>query len=297
MLYFFSVLWAPPGWCAGLIDDLVYPVYPLTEKERATLGVVGITKGLFLPEAVLETFAKDKGTGAGSGAAQGFLEAVGSMGPCSGSFCGIAALLWIVTAGTAGAIYGGITGYTDALPAEEAKIIEQSIETLRTDLNLQDRIREKLLQAAQNKTTKKMVAINSHGPSSADDKVDYSALKHFPIDSVLEISAVSFGFASWPRKLKPPEGVFKDEKDPLLSLFLDVRPRLIRLSDNKRLYQPRLRIRSKYLKRSEWMKDDIRAFFEEMESALNAVIDKVSDDIFITYYLPGEEPEYIKSNF
>jgi hypothetical protein len=294
ILYFFSTLWSSPGWCAGPIDDLLYPPYPLTEKDRATLGVVGITRGLYLPEAVFDTFAKGKGSGTEKGAAEGFLAAIGNMGPCSGAFCGVAALLWIATAGTVGAVYGGIKGHKDALPAEEVQKIEQSIEELYTDLKLQNRISEKLLQTAHKKTTKKLVSINSYGPTATGEKVDYSVLKSIPIDSVLEISVVNFGFKTWPRELKPPNNTVIDDKDPLLSLFLNVGPRLIRLYDNKVLYQPRLEISSKLLKRSEWMANHTHAFFDEIESLLDASVDKISDDVFITFYLPGENESIFK---
>jgi len=294
IIYCFSLMRVSLGWCAGPIDDLLYPPYPLTEKERAALGVVGITRAFYLPEAVLNTFAKGKDVGAAKGAAEGFLNAMGQMGSCSGSFCGIATLLWMATAGVVGAIYGATTGYTDALPAEEAKRIENSMEALYADLNLQNRIGDKLFQTAHKKTPKPLVSINSIGPTAADEKVDYSALKNIPINSVIEIGVVNFGFRSALRGLKPPKNMVIRDTDPLLSLFLNVHPRLLRLSDNRAIYQPRLEIRSTFLKRSEWMANQNQLFFDEMESLLNAVVDKVSDDIFITYYLPGEEPEFIK---
>ena len=124
----------------------------------------------------------------------------------------------------------------------------------------------------------------------SNEKIDYSVLKSIPIDSVLEISVVNFGFKTWPRELKPPKNTVNDGKDPLLSLFMNIRPRLIRLSDNKVLYQPKLEIRSKFVKRSAWMENHTQAFFAEIESLLDASVDKISDDIFITFCLPGEVP-------
>jgi len=294
IIYCFSILPTSLVWGFGPIDDLLYPPYPLTERERATLGVVGITRGFYAPEAVLNTFAKGKDVGAAKGAAGGFLNAMGEMGPCSGSFCGLAVLLWMATAGVVGAIYGGATGYTDALPAEEAKRIEDSMEAFYADLDLQNRIADKLFQMACEKTSKPLVSINRIGPTAAGDNVDYSPLRNIPIDSVLEISVVDFGFRTWPRELKPPKNMAVNDTDPPLSLFFNIRPRLLRLTDSGVLYQPRLEIWSKFLKRSEWMANQNQFFFDEMESLLNAVVDKVSDDIFITYYLPGEEPEFIK---
>ena len=47
-----------------------------------------------------------KASGAAKGAAEGFLMAAGQMGYCGGDFCGVAALFWVATAGTFGAVYG-----------------------------------------------------------------------------------------------------------------------------------------------------------------------------------------------
>ena len=64
----------------------------------------------------------------------------------------------------------------------------------------------------------------------------------------------------------------------------------MRLSDNKVLYHPRLELNSKYLKRSDWLENNAKAFFDEIESCLDASVEKIVDDIFITFYLPGHEP-------
>ena len=112
-----------------------------------------------MPEVELNTFAKNESGGVAKGAAEGFLEAVSPMGNCSGAFCGIAFILWLATAGTAGAVYGGIQGYLDALPAEEAKEAEQSIAELSVHFKIQERISEQFLRLPQKKTTKKLIAI------------------------------------------------------------------------------------------------------------------------------------------
>ena len=294
ILYSVFTLCNPPGCCGGMIDEIFYPPYPLTEKERATFAVVGITRGLYSPETMFETFAKGKATGIGKGALEGFLNASApagnSAGNCSGDFCGIVLLFWMATVGTGGAIYGAIKGYKDAFSAEETKNIEELLEELYNNLNLQNRISEKLLQTAQKKAMKKLIAINNCGPTEVGEKVNYSVLKKIPVDSVLEISVANFGFETWPRDIPPPKNTVIDDKNPLFQLFLNIRPRLVRLSDNKVLYHPRLELNSKYLKRSDWLENNAKAFFDEIESCLDASVEKIVDDIFITFYLPEHEP-------
>jgi len=287
-VYLFSPFLGPLGWCANIIDDLLNPPSPLTEEARATLGTVGLAKGFYLPEVELNTFAKNKSGGVAKGAAEGFLEAVSRMGNCSGSFCSVALLLWAATAGTAGAAYGAIQGYMDALPAEEAEKIEQSIEELSASIKLQERMSDHFQQMAQKKTTKKLVAIEGYGPTAPGEKTNYASLKNLPIDSVLEISVAKFGFRTWPKELKPMNGIVIGGKDPSVALFLDARPRLMRLSDNKTIYQPRLEVMSKFLKRSEWEADNFKRFPDEIERLIGTIVDKVSDDIFLTYVLPEE---------
>ena len=126
ILCILAFAWTTPAW--GRADRVFFGMAgPISEEERATLGgVIAVTHARYAPEAKFETYAKGKASGTAQGAADGFLTAVGQMGHCSGDFCAIAALFWIATAGTVGAVYGAVTGYQDALPAEEAERLERS---------------------------------------------------------------------------------------------------------------------------------------------------------------------------
>jgi hypothetical protein len=133
-----------------------------------------------------------------------------------------------------------------------------------------------------------IVATEGYGPIAPGEKVNYSSLKNVPVDSVLEICVAKFGFTTWPKELKPMNGIVTDGKDPSVALFLNARPRLLRLSDNKTLYQPRLEVMSRFMRRSEWEEDNFRFFSDEIERLMGTIADRISDDIFIAYVLPEE---------
>jgi len=278
------------GWCSNPLDDLLYPPSPLTEKERSTLGAVGLAQAYFMPEAEFEAFAKGKGSGTAKGAAQGFMNAMAHMGNCSGDFCGLAIIIWAATAGTVGTVHGAIQGYMDALPAEEAQKVEQSLNKLYSSLKLQGLLNQKIMKAGQAKAAKNLVSIKGFGPKVPGEKVDYLPLHKNPVDSVLESSVITFGFQTWPRELKPPKGISVGGKDPSLALFVNTRPRLVRLSDNKTIYHPHRDTSTRFLKSSEWEANNFNMFFKNMESLMETLADRIVEDIFITYVLPRETP-------
>ncbi|MGE5800155.1 MAG: hypothetical protein ACM337_07485, partial [Syntrophaceae bacterium] len=221
-----------PGWCRA--DRVFFGMAgPISEEERATLGgVVAVTHAQYSPEAKFETFAKGKASGAAQGAGDGFLTAVGQMGHCGGSFCAIAALFWIATAGTAGAVYGAVTGYQDALPAEEAERIEQSTRRLLENLSFQEQMADRLARMTQRKTVKSVVKPDAAGPTQPGEACDYGNLRNRGIGSVLEVAVREIALETLPR------GVEFDRKDPPLYLVITIDARLQRMSDGKILYNP-----------------------------------------------------------
>ncbi len=269
-----------PGWCRA--DRVFFGMAgPISEEERATLGgVVAVTHAQYTPEAKFETFAKGKASGAAQGAADGFLTAAGQMGHCGGDFCAIAALFWIATAGTVGAVYGAVTGYQEALPAEEAERIEQSTKRLLESLAFQEQIADRLTRAIQRKTAKTVAQPDATGPARPGDNPDYGRLKNRSVSSVLEVAVREI------RLETPPKGVEYDRKDPPLYLVIKIDARLQRLSDGKILYNPTsLQAGGRSFRKAEWEADNSRRFLEQVDLALNALAEKIVDDVFLTIEL------------
>ena len=272
--------WTTPAW--GRADRVFFGMAgPISEEERATLGgVIAVTHAQYAPEAKFETYAKGKASGTAQGAADGFLTAAGQMGHCSGDFCAIAALFWIATAGTVGAVYGAVTGYQDALPAEEAERLEQSTKRLLESLAFQEKMAERLVRTVQRKTVKLIVKPDAMGPERPGENCDYGRLKNRSVSSVLEVAVREI------RLETPPKGVEFDRKDPPLYLVIRIDARLQRLSDGKILYNPTsLQVGARSFRKAEWEADNSRRFLEQVDLALNALAEKIVDDVFLTIEL------------
>lgn len=280
ILCILALAWTTPGWCRA--DRVFFGMAgPISEEERATLGgVIAVTHAQYSPEAKFETFAKGKASGAAQGAADGFLTAAGQMGHCGGDFCAIAALFWIATAGTVGAVYGAVTGYQEALPAEEAERIEQSTKRLLESLAFQEQIADRLARMIQRKTVKTVVQPDATGPARPGDNPDYGLLNNRSVSSVLEVAVREI------RLETPPKGIEFDRKDPPLYLIIKIDARLQRLSDGKILYNPTsLQVGGRSFQKAEWEADNSRRFLEQVDLALNALAEKIVDDVFLTIEL------------
>ena len=280
ILCILALAWTTPGW--GRADRVFFGMAgPISEEERATLGgVIAVTHAQYSPETKFETFAKGKASGAAQGAADGFLTAAGQMGHCGGDFCAIAALFWIATAGTVGAVYGAVTGYQEALPAEEAERIEQSTRRLLESLSFQQQMADRLARMTQRKTVKSVVQPAAMGPARSGENCDYGRLKNRSVSSVLEVAVREI------RLETPPKGVEFDRKDPPLYLVIRIDARLQRLSDGKILYNPTsLQVGARSFRKAEWEADNSRRFLEQVDLALNALAEKIVDDVFLTIEL------------
>ena len=280
ILCILALAWTTPGW--GRADRVFFGMAgPISEEERATLGgVIAVTHAQYSPETKFETFAKGKASGAAQGAADGFLTAAGQMGHCGGDFCAIAALFWIATAGTVGAVYGAVTGYQEALPAEEAERIEQSTRRLLESLSFQQQMADRLARMTQRKTVKSVVQPAAMGPARSGENCDYGRLKNRSVSSVLEVAVREI------RLETPPKGVEFDRKDPPLYLVIRIDARLQRLSDGKIQYNPTsLQVGARSFRKAEWEADNSRRFLEQVDLALNALAEKIVDDVFLTIEL------------
>jgi hypothetical protein len=218
--------------------NLLAPLKPLPKQEKATLGVIAVVAARFHPKTKVDRFARNRLLETAKAAGMGFLEWAGtaagafSGGSCEGggelgaAICGamlIFAFAVVVAAGTVGALSGAAKAAPKAIPAEEAKKIQDAAREALEDLNIQESITNCFFQKAQEQTQHRFVSLKEDGPTATDQKVDYSKLSRDGIDTVLEVGVVEIGFQG--------EGV-----DPALQLFITVRTRLIRVEDGKILY-------------------------------------------------------------
>ncbi|MCL4476490.1 MAG: hypothetical protein M1508_09735 [Nitrospirae bacterium] len=251
---------------------------PLSEEERARLGTMGVVSANFVPEAMLFTYAR----GRVSGAAKGMVFEAGMAPPLfvpggapsappgagAGFAAGAAVLLGLIIVGVMiGEAYRAAT----AIPAEEVKEIESNLTKALIELKMQESFKERFFQMAREQSALNLVLIEEGGPKASGETLNYGHLKEKNIDTVVELSVLSIGF----------EG--EGGKDPLLSLLIDVRTRLLSVSDGAVLYENKLEYRSAKRKFTQWIADEGKLFSEELDRGYGTLSEKIVEELFLLY--------------
>ena len=255
---------------------------PLNESARSELGTIGFVTAHFLPEPVFQLPAKGWLAGAGRGAAN--WSAAGASAPLSVSggapsgggaagnaAAGVVILGLAVAAGTIGGMAGSFAGAAKAEPAEKVNASENILQSAVSSLRIHESMRDRFIQLAQNQTRERFVVLLDEGPNSPEEKIDYTSLRDKGIDTVVEISVVSFGLAG-------PWNV-----NPLLSFSLDSHVRVIRIYDGVVLYDTPLIFRGGEHTFSDWAINNGQPFHEELEVAFRALTENIVDELFLVY--------------
>lgn len=238
-----------------------------------TETVVIVAAG-FLPEVRLELPGKGRLDGAVRGAGRGFLTGAsvplrvfaGGMSGCHGEGCGyiaVGVLAVAAASGSIGAVVGGVHGGIAAIPAGEAREIEEATRKLPT-LKIQETMRDRILEDAGDRAECRIVFLPDAAPPSMDCVVDYRFLAERGIASVLEASVLAVGFRGeqW-------------GSDPPLSVFLSARVRRYRTADGQMLEEKEFGYQGTQRKFAEWMADGAARTEEEFHRGYAYVSGKV----------------------
>ncbi len=242
------------------------------ESRRAGLEAVGVVSYLQLPETVYRTPAKGFAGGAVRGAIAGAVIpiVVGAVAPVPlGTLVGV--LVAPFGAGI-GAVWGGLA----ADPAEQIEASEAAIDNALTrisTMNFRDGVADDIIRVGteQTSTTFSMAGVvefDRDGDDPAYDPSDFPGL-----DAVLEFRGDRFGL----------DGFWTI--DPPSALFIEVRARLIRLSDATVLYDDVVVCRTDRRSYGVWAADDGREFEQELLDCRIRLAEKIIDDIFLLYPL------------
>ncbi len=231
-----------------------YP-QPPSEEVRAALGTIGVVSAAAAHEEQLKGPTRGKLHGAAKGAMKGFWQ---------GAWAGLEA--WIIGAPVFGAIGGTIglgLGAIIARSGSEVKEAEAALNKALGDLRLQETLRDRVLEAAREKTQHTFVLV--------EDQTPYSSLADKGIDTVLEIGVAELRFEG--------QGI-----NPPLTLFVNVRARLIRVSDETELYVYTLDPPSTDARKfTEWAADDARPLRDELEDINRYLAKQIVEKLFLQY--------------
>jgi hypothetical protein len=184
------------------------------------------------------------------------------------------AIAFVIACGTVGAVVGGIesAATADVTYVEEAEAaLKKAIDALK----IQEGMRERFLQVAQEQTDYHFVHIDEQGATSPEEEISYSSLaSEKNIDTILEISVLCFNLTG------------KEDVNPPLALFMTVRTRLIRSADNTMLYDSTLEFMSGTRRFTKWTANDAQQFIEELDRAYQSLAEKIVDELFLLYLPP-----------
>jgi hypothetical protein len=252
---------------------------PLAEQERSRLGTIGIVSADFIPEPKLFTYSRGRVRGAAEGMV--FKPSTGvppiffpsrsaSSGMASGESAAAGAALFIGI-GIIFLIGSEIYRAATAIPAEKVKEIESDLKKALIELMMQESFKEKFFQTAREQSAFNLVLVEGGGPKTPEEILNYGNLKEKGIDTVIELSILSISF----------EG--QGGKDPLLSLLLDARTRVLSVSGGTVLYENMLEYRSARRKFTEWISDEGKLFLEELDKGYGKLSEKIVEELFLRY--------------
>jgi hypothetical protein len=245
-------------------------------NEIASLERTAITYYHFLPETRFDTFAKGRLWGAAKGLGGGLGIAV--LAPLTGAAYGGPGLApGMLVGGMLGAALGAIYlpyspihGALKAVPANTVDNVETILHDVLTKLRIQETFANYVLSAAQDAKVTGVETDKAWGPKSVENRPNYSALIGKDYDSVLEVGIDQFGFQGG-------KGA-----DPEIAFLMLAHVRLIRVSDNAELVSKVEEFKSPSRKLSEWIANDEKLLFDEINRAHRELAENVvTDSLFV----------------
>ena len=253
------------------------PLPRLSENLRSSLGTVGVvttgpavTADLDAPVGVVNQAA----LGAVEGGGVGFASGAGA-GALIGLTCGPGAVLCVpigaVVGGalglTVGLPVGGLVKGSTAIPDSAATEIRASISRAIGDRDLQDDLRQRVLQNARLSTTG--VDLGAR-PMSSMTSPDNVSLTNAEITTVLEISLINVAFTS-------SDG----GKNPPLALVLTAQARLVGMDGDRVLWNAdQVKYASSSAAFSLWAENNSTLLRTEIDNGLDSLAQQISAAIF-----------------
>lgn len=242
------------------------------ESFRASINKVAIVFAKYKSIAHIDLPAKGVLPAAGRGfvSGAGTTIAAGVVSPVPGGT--IIGVILSPIGGIVGSVHGMITAEpSDKVEAVEAALYEAGD---RLDsMNLRERFKEDLLRLGNEETDLDFVYMGETGPVSAEDVPVYRAEDLAGADTVLEVRPLRAGlWGLW--TVNPPS-----------SPFVEIRVRLIRVSNGKVILDDVIMCAGEERAYDEWAADNGNLFVKEILKTIPRLTEKVIDDTFRVYAL------------
>ncbi len=252
-----------------------------SQQVRPDLGTIGIVLAAFPPEFDVANRPSAE-IAAGNGAKQGAGMALQALaGAANSGSMGVIVLpiLASVIIGL-GALIGGVIGgsvYSSQAPTEaEAEMAEAALRYVVEEVKIQEAMGDRVISEIREQIGREPVLIENRGPVKVDEVVDYSVLAKKGIDTVLEVSARKYGL--W--------GV---RDVPILSLFMTVSTRLVRVADGDVLHSKAHLCETKDRKLVEWGANGAQEFRKGIDFCSESIASDVVTKAFFVPVFGGDD--------
>lgn len=212
--------------------------------------------------------------------------AIASTGGIAAAVFAFMAPYYIVT--TTAAL--GVQGAIQSLPAEKVQEIESALDDTLSRLDAQRALADHLSRVMGSETWLQLRPGDTRGPTSVNESPDYVSLRSSGIDTVVEIGVTQIGFVRCERDMLvphddascPPES----KGEPMVSLFLLARVRLVRVSEGTALADRTFHYSSPHRSFEGWVADGGRLLVGEFESAYRDLAGQVTDELLLVTPIP-----------
>jgi len=253
------------------------PTSPVEGSGSKIIHVLAVIPAGGAPEYNVVRTGNSRILGALQGAGKGFMDGAaavasgaGGMGGCSGEGCAVVAAVMIalvVTAGTVGAVIGGVKGARVPAPYERVSDPDEATRKRLASLRIQEGI-AKLVEDEAGRSLSIPVSLEEPPLRKSEDRDGmHRRLKALGFDAALRVGIARVGFEG-------PVG-----KDPPASVVITLHAEIERTANGEKVFEETIEHRSAAMPAGEWAKDDFLRMTRELDDGIRDLAKRCVDDI------------------
>lgn len=257
---------------------------PVEDSRPEIIHALAVVPADGVPEINVVRMGNSRILGALRGAGRGFLEGsaaiaqgAGGMGGCSGEGCAVIAAVLIalmVSAGTVGAVIGGVKGSRVAAPYEQVSDPDDATRKRLASLRIQAEI-AKLVEEEAGRRLSIPVSLEEPAPGDSDRREEtLRELKASGFDAAIRVGITRVGFEG-------PVG-----KDPPVSVAVTLNAEIVRTANGERIFEKTFEYRSAAMPEEHWVNDDFLALTRELDDGARELAKRCVDGILETDLVP-----------
>ena len=168
---------------------------------------------------------------------------------------------------------GGAYGASEGETTETVEETEATLNRAVVDLNIQEAMRDRLFQIAQQETRYPLVLLTEQASSARDAVVVGGSSARQETDTTLKVCVPGFGL----------EG---GEINSPVQLFVIAHARIVKVSDGTELYADRWTYWGGSRKFVDWAADNAQPLRTELERAVQTLAETIVEELFLVYRIP-----------